>query len=74
MRHNRFEEIIRFFHYIDDTKIVKRNKMSKIQPLINKIKNKCSQYFVPEQNLSYDESKVKYYKTIYQEQTDQIWL
>lgn len=35
--------------------------MWKIQPLIDKIKSRCLQYFEPEQNLSYDESMVKYY-------------
>lgn len=35
--------------------------MWKIQPLIDKIKSKYLQCFEPEQNLSYDESMVKYF-------------
>lgn len=61
MRRNRFEQILRFLHCKDNTKIDPQNKMWKIQPLIDKIKTKCLKYFVPEQNLSYDESMVKYY-------------
>lgn len=61
MRRNRFEQILRFLHCKDNTQIDNRNKMWKIQPLIDKIKSKCLQYFEPEQNLSYDESMVKYY-------------
>lgn len=61
MRRNRFEQILRFLHCSDNTQMDPRNKMWKIQPLVDKVKKKCSENFVPEQNLSYDESMVKYY-------------
>lgn len=61
MRRNRFEQILRFFHCIDNTKIDQKNKMWKLQPLIDKVKQNCKKHFVPQQHLSYDESMVKYY-------------
>lgn len=61
MRRNRFEQILRFLHCKDNTHVDNSNKMWKIQPLIDKVKSNCMNHFVPEQNLSYDESMVKYY-------------
>lgn len=61
MRRNRFEQVLRFFHCKDNTQIDNTNKMWKIQPFIDKVKFNCANHFVPEQNLSFDESMVKYY-------------
>lgn len=61
MRRNRFEQILRFLHCQDNTLLDQNNKMWKLQPLISKIKGNLLKHFVPEQNLSYDESMVKYY-------------
>lgn len=61
MRRNRFEEIMRYLHCVNNNNIDATDKMSKLRPLIDKIKEKFMQYYVPEQNISYDESMVKYY-------------
>lgn len=63
MRRNRFELILRFIHFSNNGEFNPdtRDKLWKIRPLINHLKEKFAKYFVPEQNLSFDESMVRYY-------------
>lgn len=61
MRRNRFEEILRFLHCVDNNNVDISDKMWKLRPFMNKIKEKFMKYYVPEENISYDETMVKYY-------------
>ncbi|CAH1997315.1 unnamed protein product [Acanthoscelides obtectus] len=61
MRRNRFDQILRFLHLESNESIDKNDKLFKLRPFINKIKDRCRKYFVPEEDLSFDESMVKYY-------------
>lgn len=58
MRRNRFEEIMRFMHCVDNNDLDTIDKMWKLRPFMNKIKANFMKHFVPEQNLSFDESMV----------------
>jgi len=61
MRRNRFELIMRFLLCADNTNVIATDKMWKLRPIIDKVKNNCLANFVPEQNLSYDESMIEYF-------------
>lgn len=62
MRRNRFEQILRFVHLAsNDSDFNPGDKLWKIRPLVNKIKERCRKFFVPEKDLAFDESMVKYY-------------
>lgn len=61
MRRDRFLQICRFLHCADNTKIDLNDKAWKIRPVMELLKKHCIDNFVPEQNLAYDESMVKYF-------------
>ncbi|KAL4132154.1 hypothetical protein QTP88_009361 [Uroleucon formosanum] len=61
MRRDRFLQICRFIHCADNTQIDAKDKAWKIRPLMNMIKNKCLENFVPQKHLAYDKSMVKYF-------------
>ncbi|KAG5863505.1 hypothetical protein JTB14_017428 [Gonioctena quinquepunctata] len=61
MRRNRFEKILRFLHLAPNENMDQGDKLWKIRPFVDKIREKCGKYFVPEKDLSFDESMVKYY-------------
>lgn len=61
MRRDRFLQIKRFLHCEDNAKFDANNKMWKLQPLVNRLKKKFVEYFVPEENLSYDEAMIEYF-------------
>ncbi|XP_023312625.1 piggyBac transposable element-derived protein 3-like [Anoplophora glabripennis] len=61
MRRNRFEQILRFLHLAPNENMDQGDKLWKIRPFVKKIKEKCRKYFVPEKDLAFDESMVKYY-------------
>lgn len=61
MRRNRFLEICRFIHFADNTEPDTRDKIWKLRPIMDKVKNNCLKFFEPEEHLCYDESMVKYY-------------
>lgn len=50
MRRDRFTQIMRFIHYADNTQMDSSDKAWKVRLLMNKIKLKCLQYFVPEEH------------------------
>ncbi|XP_025192461.1 piggyBac transposable element-derived protein 2-like [Melanaphis sacchari] len=59
MRRDRFEEICRILHCADNSNI-NSDKYYKLKPL----KNRFLKHFVPEQELNYDESMIKYFDGI----------
>lgn len=61
MRRNRFLQIQRYLHFADNTKMDASDKAWKIRPLMDKIKKRCLDNFVPVQNLDFDESMIRYY-------------
>ena len=61
MRRNRFIQIQKYIHMADNTKINEMDRVWKLRPLMNKLKEKCLNHFQPVKNLSFDESMVKYY-------------
>lgn len=61
MRRNRFLQIQRFIHMADNSQVIQSDKVWKLRPLMNAIKEKFLNNFQPVQNLSYDETMIKYY-------------
>ncbi|KAJ8938653.1 hypothetical protein NQ314_011392 [Rhamnusium bicolor] len=61
MRRNRFLQIQRFLHLADNTKMDASDKAWKIRPLMDKMKKRFLDNFVPVQNLDFDESMIRYY-------------
>lgn len=61
MRRDRFLKIQRFIHMADNNQIDQSDKAWKLRPLMNAIKKKCLSNFQPTQNLSYDETMIRYY-------------
>ncbi|KAK9732205.1 Transposase IS4 [Popillia japonica] len=45
----------------DNTKIDETDRAWKIRPLMEMLKKKCTENFIPEEHLAYDESMVKYF-------------
>ncbi|KAI5715666.1 hypothetical protein M8J77_020281 [Diaphorina citri] len=61
MRRDRFLQICRFIHCADNNKVDSTDKYWKIRPLMNMFKDSCLRHFIPEKNLCYDESMIKYF-------------
>jgi len=61
MRRNRFLQICRFLHLANNIDINQNDKAWKIFPVMEMLKKKCIENFIPEQHLAYDESMVKYF-------------
>lgn len=61
MRRDRFIEIMKHIHCADNTKLDPKDKMTKLRPLINKMKCEFLRHFVPSPEISYDESMIEYY-------------
>lgn len=61
MRRNRFEQIMRFIHFADNTQINVNDKMWKLRHLMTKLKENFLKYFPGTQHLDYDESMIKYF-------------
>lgn len=61
MRKNRFKEITQFLHFSDMNKPNTDDKIWKLRPLTDHLKDKMLKNFHPEQNLSYDESMIEYH-------------
>lgn len=61
MRRNRFEQILRFLHFADNTKINPDDKMWKLRPLMKHLKSNFLKYYQPTEHINYDESMIRYY-------------
>jgi DNA excision repair protein ERCC-6 len=61
MRRDRFTCIMRSLHCCDLGTVDPSDKMFKLRPLIELIKQNFSSNFVPTKNLSFDESMIKYF-------------
>ena len=61
MPRNRFDEILRFLHIADSRRLDKEDRMAKLRPMMDLLQDRFQQAYVPEKDLSYDESMVAYY-------------
>ncbi|XP_050340957.1 piggyBac transposable element-derived protein 3-like, partial [Bactrocera neohumeralis] len=61
MRRNRFDTIFRSIHFIDNAKQQINDKIWKLRPYTDALKQRFQKHFHPERNLSYDESMIEYY-------------
>lgn len=61
MRRDRFKTIMRFLHFAENTQIDTKDKLWKLRPVINILKRKYQENYVPTANLTYDESMVEYF-------------
>ena len=61
MRRDRFIQIMRFLHFANNTQPDMSDKMWKLRPLMNVMKNNFMMQFRPVKQLDYDESMVPYY-------------
>ncbi|KAH9381329.1 hypothetical protein HPB48_011757 [Haemaphysalis longicornis] len=61
MTRNRFRQLKRFFHAVDNTQLKAGEKMGKIQPFYSEISKYFRQFRVFHKSLSIDESMVPYY-------------
>ena len=58
---NRFLDVLQYLHLADNNNLNPSDKFSKVNPLFKMINESCLQNFVPEKNVSIDESMVPYY-------------
>jgi len=61
MRRDRFISIMRFIHCANNNEMNVNDKVWKLRPVMDMLKDKFLNHFVPSQNLNYDESMVKYF-------------
>lgn len=61
MRRDRFLTIWRYLHCADNNALDPNDKFYKLRPLSDLLRQKFLNYFVPEEDLNYDECMVKYF-------------
>ncbi|KAL3214780.1 hypothetical protein MRX96_034681 [Rhipicephalus microplus] len=61
MARNRFRQLKRFFHVVDNTQLKAGEKMGKLQPFYDEVSKCFRQFGVFKERLSIDESMVPYY-------------
>lgn len=52
---------MRFLYCVDNSNVNESDKMWKLKPLMDQVKENFMKYYIPEQNMSVDEAMVKYY-------------
>ena len=58
---NRSLDVLQYLHLADNNNLNPSDKFSKVNPLFKMINESCLQNFIPERNVSIDESVVPYY-------------
>lgn len=62
MRRDRFDEIIRSLHFLENTDVDQTDKYAKLRPLISTLQKKFMQHFTPtDEAISHDEAMVEYF-------------
>ena len=61
LNRNRFLDVLQYLHLADNNNLNPSDKFSKVNPLFKMINESCLQNFIPEENVSIDESMVPYY-------------
>ena len=59
---NRFLNFLQYFHLADNNNLNASDKFSKVNPLLRMMNESCLENFIPEKNISIDESMVPYYR------------
>ena len=55
MSRNRFQLILKFLHFVDNTTADTQDRLYKIRPVLTYVVNKCQELFQPDVNVSIDE-------------------
>ncbi|KAJ8946657.1 hypothetical protein NQ314_008829 [Rhamnusium bicolor] len=63
IRRDRFLQICHCIHFADNNNIDRNDKMYKLRPITDMLKKTFLEHFIPEQNLAYDESMIRYFGT-----------
>lgn len=61
MRRRRFEKIMQFIHFSDNSSLDATDKYAKVRPLFRHLTKKFIEHFQPVKSLSHDEAMVEYY-------------
>lgn len=61
MRRDRFFKNMKFLHCTDNNNLNANDKVWKLRNIMEKIKSRCIDNFIPVQNINYDESMIKYF-------------
>ena len=61
MRRGRFDKIMQFIHFSDNSSLDAADKYAKVRPLIRNLTNKFIENFQPVKSLSHDEAMIEYY-------------
>ena len=61
IRRNRFDKMIQFIHFADNSNLDLSDKYSKVRPLIRILSSRFLSHFQPEQHLSHDEAMIEYF-------------
>ncbi|KAK9729567.1 Transposase IS4 [Popillia japonica] len=61
MRRDRFRQILKYIHCADNAQPDNTVKVWKIRPFMDELKIKFINNWIPEENLDFDESMIKYY-------------
>ena len=59
---NRFLNVLQYLHLADNNNPNTRDKSSKVNPFLRMMNKSCLENFIPEKNISIDESVVPYYR------------
>ena len=58
---NRFLNVLQYLHLADNKNLNSSDKFCKVNPLLRMMNESCLENFIPEKNISIDESMVPYY-------------
>lgn len=61
MRRDRYLQIKNYMHCNDNTNLDMSDKMTKLRPFLNLLKERFLQHYVPRPQISYDESIIENY-------------
>ena len=61
MDRDRFDEIAKCLHFRDNHEVDESDKFCKVKPFLDILRNNFAKYFIPAQNLNYDEKLIEYY-------------
>ena len=59
---NRFLNVLQYLHLVDNNNFNPSDKFSKVNPLLRMMNESCLENYIPEKNISIDESVVPYYR------------
>ena len=58
MSRNRFQELLRYIHFVDNVTIDPTDRRAKIQALVDLLQSKFQELYTPEENIVIDESLI----------------